>query len=273
MNDYLGREGAPFSAELWQQIDGAVVNAAKETLVARRFLPLYGPLGAGVGSVPIDRLDEKEETSVEEGFAYIEGRTMAQIPQLHEDFWLYWRDIEMSEHAGVEINLSAAQMAAQKLALREDKMIFYGVKALGIEGLLTAKGIGTIKRGDWSQGEGAYADVAKAMTMLLQKGRMGRLKLLVSPDVLVQLERLQPGTGVLESQRIEKLLGSKIYMSLSLEPNTAALISAQPQYMDLVVGQDIRTAYTEAVDLNHHLRVLETALPRIKAPDAVVVLK
>ena len=32
-------------------------------------------------------------------------------------------------------------------------------------------------------------------------------------------------------------------------------------------------AYTEAVDLNHHLRVLETALPRVKSPDAVVVIK
>lgn len=271
MNDYLGRDGAPFSADLWQQIDSAVVESAKETLVARRFMPLHGPLGPGVGMVSVDKLVHEE--TEEDGFAVMQGRNLIQLPQLHEDFWLYWRDLEAADSAGMPASVSAARVAAQALALREDRMAFYGVKSLGIEGLLTAKGAGTMKRGDWSQGEGAYSDVAKAMAMLLGKGRIGRMRLVVSPDMYVLLERLQPGTGVLESQRIEKLLDGKIYMSISLEPGTAMLLSAQPQYMDLVVGQDIRTAYTEAVDLNHHLRVLETAVPRIKAADAIVILK
>lgn len=270
MNDYLGREGAPFSVELWQQIDAAVVDAAKETLVGRRFLPMHGPLGPGKSFVQIDRMSHGEKD--DDGFAVMEGRNLAQIPQLYEDFWLYWRDLEASEAMGEEASISAARMAAQTLALREDRMIFYGVKSLGIEGLATARGLNTVKRsGDWGEAENAYRDVTSAMTTLLQKGRIGRLRLIVSPDVLMKLERLQPGTGTLESTRIEKLLGGKIYMSVSLEPDTALLVSAQPQYMDLVVGQDIRTAYTEAVDLNHHLRVLETALPRIKAPDAIVL--
>ncbi len=102
---------------------------------------------------------------------------------------------------------------------------------------------------------------------------IGRLRLLVSPDVYMQLERLTPGTGLLESLRLEKLLGGKIYMTVSLEPNTALLVSAQAQYMDLLVGQDIAAAYTESVELNHHMRVLETAAVRVKAPDAIVRLK
>lgn len=271
MNDYLGRDGAPFSVELWQQIDAAVVSAAKETLVGRRFLTLHGPLGPGVSFVPIDKLTHEEID--EDGFAVMQGRTLAQLPQLYEDFWLYWRDLEATESAGVAPSLSAARLAAQTLAIREDKMVFYGIKSLGIDGLANAKGANTQKRGDWSQGEGAYADIAQAMTTLLSKGRIGRLTLVVSPDVLVSLERIQPGTGVLESKRIEKLLGSKIYMSVSLQPNTAILVSAQPQYMDLTVGQDIRTAYTEAVELNHHLRVMETAVVRVKAPDAIVLFQ
>lgn len=271
MNDYLGRDGAPFSEALWQQIDETVVGAAKGTLVARRFLTLRGPLGPGASVTSIDRLSREEVD--EDGFSVMQGRTLVQIPQLYEDFWLYWRDLEASDEAGAEVNLSAASMAAQSLALREDRMVFYGIKSLGIDGLANAKGANRQKRGDWSQGEGAYADVAKAMTTLLEKGRIGRMTLVVSPDVLVQLERIQPGTGVLESQRIEKLLGSRIYMSVSLTPGTALLLSAQPQYMDLLVGQDIRTAYTEAVELNHHLRVLETAIVRVKAPDAIVVFE
>lgn len=271
MNDYLGRDGAPFSADLWQQIDGAVIESAKETLVGRRFLTLKGPMGPGAGVVSIDRLTYEEKD--EDGFAVINGRQLVQLPQLYEDFWLYWRDLEYTDGSGMDANVTAARMAAQNLALHEDRMVLYGIPSLGVEGLANAKGANTMKRGDWSQGEGAYADVAQAMATLLGKGRIGRLRLLVSPDVLVQLERLQPGTGVLESQRIEKLLGGKILMSVSLQPKTALLVSAQPQYMDLAVGQDIRTAYTEAVDLNHHLRVLETAVVRVKAPDAIVVFQ
>lgn len=270
MSDYLGREGAPFSVELWQEIDAAVVSAAKETLVGRRFMPMSGPLGPGASYTVIDQLGYQEVDK--EGFSVMQGRNLAQIPELHEDFWLYWRELEAADAADTRPSLSAARMAAQALALREDRMIFYGIKSLGVHGLANAQGVNTIKRdSNWGEGEGAYADVAKGMSLLLQKGRIGRLKLIVSPDVLVQLERIQPGTGVLESKRIETLLGSKIYMSVSLEPGTALLVSAQPQYMDIVVGQDIAVAYTEAVDLNHHLRVLETALPRIKAPDAIVV--
>lgn len=272
MNDTLGRNGSPFSEELWQHIDEAVIDTARQTLAARRFLPMYGPLGLGAGIAAIDQLCREEVD--EDGFAVVQGRRLVQIPQLYEDFWLYWRDIEAGGAAGAEMNLSAAHMAAQALALREDKMVFHGVKSLGVEGLLTAKGVGRQSRaGSWSEGENAYADVARAMTSLLQKGRIGKLRLVVSPDVRIQMERLQPGTGLLESKRVEKLLGSKIVMSVSLAPNTAMLLSAQPQYMDLLVGQDISVAYLEAVDLNHRLRALETAIVRVKAPDAIVVFE
>ena len=48
MEDYLGRAASPLSEELWKRLDEAVVETAKEILTARKFLPLYGPLGPGV---------------------------------------------------------------------------------------------------------------------------------------------------------------------------------------------------------------------------------
>ena len=47
--DYLARESAPFSSEIWERIDNAVIENLKRHLVCRRFLSLYGPLGAGTG--------------------------------------------------------------------------------------------------------------------------------------------------------------------------------------------------------------------------------
>ena len=269
--DYLARDDAPFSEELWKQIDGAVVSGAKETLVGRRFLPLYGPLGPGVAHIKIDH-PGKEEV-LQDGFAVMQNRELAQLPQLYEDFWIYWRDYAAANHANLPLDLSPAREAAQILARREDNMIFYGNKALGIDGLLTASGSQSVKRSDWSSGEGAFTDVASAMTALQQNGCYSRYTLIVSPDLYISLQRLQASVGVLEAERIARLINGKVFMATVLEPNTALLVCPQPQFMDLVVGQDMATAYTELVDLNHHLRILETALPRIKNPKAIVVFK
>ena len=53
----------------------------------------------------------------------------------------------------------------------------------------------------------------------------------------------------------------------------AALLCAEPQYMDLAVGADLSVGYLEQRDLNHCFRILETAALRIKRPDAIVVFE
>lgn len=268
--EYLARDTAPFSAELWGKIDSAIVASAKETLVGRRFLPLFGPLGPGTSFVRTDVLGKQEHH--ENGYATMAGRSLAQLPLLYEDFWLYWRDLEFSARQGVPDDLSAARTAAQAMALREDRLIFYGEPSLGIEGLLNAKGAVKMKMSDWTKGEGSFTDVAAGIAELIKAGRIGRHTLVVSQDVFVALQRIQPGTGELESKRIEKLLANRMFTTPVLKPKTAVLLSADSQYMDLCIGVDMAAAYSETDEnLNHHLRVMETAMPRIKAADAIVV--
>lgn len=263
--NYLGRDGAPFSSELWNSIDNAVVSVVRSTLKARRFIPFTGPVGADAQYAKIDRFDKKEE--FDEWYVKTTNRQVVEIPQIYSDFWLNWRDLE----TGGEIDLSPAMRAAQQLAKHEDEMIFYGIPALKLEGLLTVKGSTQIKRKDWAEGENAFADVAAGIAALEKSGRSGKYVLVVSPDLYMQLQRIQPGTGVLESKRIKKLVGSHIIKSTALKDKTAFLVCAEKYCMDLMVGQDIRTGYLESVDLNHHLRIMETALLRIKCPDAIVV--
>ncbi len=270
--DYLARGEAPFEPELWNQIDAAVTGAVKETLVARRFLPLFGPLGEGVSAVRMDRPGAEEVH--EEGFASFTGRSAKQLPLMYEDFWLYWRDLASQERGGAPVDLAPALQAAQALALREDKMVFYGVPSLDIEGLLTAKGSMSLKRSDWGAGEGAFTDIAAGISALLEHGRIGRHCLVLSPDLWIQLQRIQPGTGLLESERIAKLLDGRVFFTPVLKAKTAVLLCAQAQYMDLALGIDYHTAYSETDEnRNHHLRVMQTFLPRIKAPDAIVLYK
>lgn len=272
--EYLGRDDAPLTADLWNQIDDTVISAARETLTARRFIHIAGPVGPGAQFAKINH--EGREEVFENGFVKTVNREIREIPQLYSDFWLYWRDLEALNCGDCVTppDFSAATVAAKTLAQTEDRMIFYGIPEMGIDGLLTSKNTVSLGRGDWSQGENSFTDVAAAMTRLEENNFVGRYALVLSPDMYIKLQRIQPGTGVLEIDRIKSLLiNGDIFKSTLLKPGTAMLLCCDAYCMDLLLGQDIVTSYLEAVDLNHHFRVLETALFRLKRPEAVVVFK
>ena len=85
--DFLSKGSAPFSEELWAKIDAAVVETAKRALIGRRFLGLYGPLGSGALSVPVDDLNAR---GYEDDGAMVRtaGRAFKEIPLLYQDFSL-----------------------------------------------------------------------------------------------------------------------------------------------------------------------------------------
>lgn len=268
--DYLSREGAPISAELWNKIDDAVVSMAKRILTGRKFLNIYGPLGAGVQSINIDTT-EIEETDGNP--KVIKGRKFEQIPLIYEDFGLLWRDLETSEQTGLPVDLSVVSKASAAMSKKEDELIFLGNKELNYEGLLTAKGITRLQRGNWSEGENPVMDISAGLTRFMELGLVGRNALIISPNLLLKLQRIQPGTGITEYERLSKMVNGNIFSTSVLGNDKAVLVNAEPQNMDLVIGQDIVTSYLETKDLNHCFRIIETVLPRIKNKDAVIIFE
>ncbi|HWQ80118.1 MAG TPA: family 1 encapsulin nanocompartment shell protein [Anaerovoracaceae bacterium] len=269
--DFLSRESAPFSGELWNKIDETVIAAARRVLTGRRFLSLYGPLGAETLSVHVD--DLSRSGSVEEDGALVKtgARSYQELPLIYSDFTLYWRDLENSQKNNLPFDLSAASKAAAQCAVKEDELIFFGSKKLGYEGLFTVKGSSHIKRSDWDTGENPFTDIAKGIELLSEQNLYGRLALILSPNLYTKLQRIQPGTGRMELERVSSLVDGNIFRTPVLGTDKAVLVCAEPQNMDLAVGQDFSTAYLELKDLNHTLRIIETVLPRIKRKDAIVI--
>lgn len=270
--NYLSREGSPVSAELWEQIDSVVVTTARSILTGRRFLHIFGPLGVGVESIQVDDADAVGEFS-KDGIITTKGRKYIEIPTIYSDFSLLGRDLESSKKSGYPVDLSAAIASAEAAALKEDRLIFFGNEENGYEGLLTASGINKIERKDWSVGENPFSDVAAAIEILTSKGIYGTFALAVSPDLYMQMQRLQPGTGLMEIDRVSKLLDGHLFKSPVLGSGKAVLVSADPRNLDLVIGQDVAAAYLEQKDLNHSFRVLESILLRIKRKQAIVVFE
>ncbi|HAH62406.1 MAG TPA: bacteriocin [Treponema sp.] len=269
---YLSRENVSLPDGLWKQIDSAVVETARRILTGRRFLPVFGPLGIGTESVSVDDAKNIAEVS-KDGITVTKGRTYVELPLINADFTLLARDLESSSKSGIPVSMSSVTAAAETCAVNEDRMIYFGNKNFGYEGLLSASGTRKMELKDWKTGENAFSDVAAAIGMLAEKNLYGPYALAVSPDLYVDLQRLQPSTGLLESDRIARLVDRHLYMSPVLGKKKAVLVCSNPANMDLVIGQDMITAYLEQVNLNHNFRVLETILLRIKQKDAVIVFE
>lgn len=269
---YLSRESAILPEELWTRIDSTVVESARSVLTGRRFLHLFGPLGIGVESIAIDDADAVDEV-VGGGIITTAGREYVEIPMIYDDFTLLARDLESAGKLGFPVELSKAMAAAKACALKEDKLIYFGNAELGYDGLLTSPGVNKISKKDWDAGENAFSDISAAIALLVEESMFGPYALAVSPDLFMQLQRLQPGTGLLEIDRVRKLLEGHIYESSVLGKATAVLVCPDERNMDLVIGQDMATAYLEQRELNHSFRVLETVLLRIKRTQAIVVFE
>jgi len=269
--DYLFREGSPIPADLWEKIDDAVVSAAKKILTGRRFINIYGPLGAGIQSINVDNRAELDE--IEGNFSVIKGRIYQQIPLISQDFSLLWRDLESSEQMGLPVDLSSAIQAASQCALKEDEFIFFGNDELGYKGLLTDDGTIKLPISNWGEGENPFKDISTGLARFIENGIVGRKALALSTKLFVQLQRIQPGTGITEFDRISRLLDGNIFSTPVLKGDQAVLVCSEPQNMDLVIGQDMITSYLETKNLNHYFRIFETILLRIKNKQAVIVFE
>lgn len=277
--EYLLRDDSPFSENDWRRIDELVVRVASQQLIGRRVLALFGPLGAGVQSINLDIVSYGKEGEMDlfgdcEACEIVsQSRKYAAIPMLYKDLIISWRDVETNKQLGLPLDLSPVAAAAAACAKKEDYLIFNGSEEFNYPGLLNVSGREVVKKQDWSQGENPFNDVAKGIERLISNGVYGPYALVTSPKLYVQMQRIQEGTGVLEISRVKELLEGRVYQSPVLPEDKAVLVAIGSHNMDLVIGQDMITGYIGPEQLNHKMRILETAILRIKRPQAVVAFE
>ncbi|WP_352420594.1 family 1 encapsulin nanocompartment shell protein [Proteiniborus sp.] len=277
--DFLLRGDAPFEDELWEKIDEIVVKKAKEQLVGRKFIPIYGPLGAGVQNININLYNVNNDTVISSNgeedteLVKVQNRRYVEIPMIFKDFFISWRDVENSKQTGLPLDLAPVAITAAACAHKENQVIFFGDEEWGYKGLMNVDGRQTMEKNNWNEGENAFSDMVAGLEKLVRKGFYGPYVLVVSPDLYAQLQRIQPGTGKLELERIRELINGNVYQTPILGQNKAVLLEKGMENMDLVIGQDLITGYIGPEKLNHVFRILETILLRIKRPESIVTFE
>ena len=254
MSEYLMRDGAPFGESGWAHVDGKVIDVAKKVLVGRRFVDLIGPLGWGVEVAPVSTLGG--DTPVTQGNTYL------PLQELSADFILRAKDLAVAEASPFGYETGAVAVAATKLAKAEDALVLGGLMEKAE----------TSDLGDWETMGGPFKAVTAAMAKLREAGFDGPYVAVMHPTMYARLAGLMQH-GRRELEMVEKVLGGKLYQTPVMADGQVMLASPQSWNFDMVVGQDIITAYMGNEELDHRFRIFETLVLRVKRAGAVLVLK
>lgn len=274
--DFLMRDGAPLNVVEWEALNRVVQDVMRNQLVGRRFLKLYGPLGAGVQVIPTDQFSGRDMGQVgmtgHDDPVALMNRIYQRVPMIHKDFVLFWRDIEAARTTGIPMDWAMAEAAASFVAQSEDNVIFHGATDQNIEGLLTISGRHTLETSGWDEVGSGFQDVVKAIRQITTSGFYPPYSVVVGTEGYAQWHRLYGQSGVLEVDQIRKLADGGVFVSPLIPEKTAIVLAAGAENIDLAVGLDTSVAFLESTNMNHNFRILETLVPRIKRPQAICVL-
>ena len=270
---------SPLSPEQQEYLLQEAVREARRTLVGRRFIGLYGPLGAGIESVAVEQYGPDHDAEIElvgrvdQAPITGERESFVRVPILYKDFLIHWRLLELARKVGAPLDASRAVRAAHAVADREDTVIFNGDERLKIEGLLNATGRLTVQRGDWSKYGTAYKDVVKATEKLLEHNHHRPFALAVSAQDYARLVQQREGQYAPELDSIARLCDDGVYTSPTIPEGKAVLVSTGDQNLDIAVTEDLTIVFLGERDQDYPFRVFECLALRIKRPTAICTIE
>jgi len=270
MKDYfLNRDEAPFTPELWQQIDNTVVQTARSVLAGRKLLPLDGPHGLGMrtldnGEVQVQTSDN-DQVSVQIG-----GST--PLIQISAGFTLSMHMIAGFMQNGYGLDLKAVEQAARACAYEEDKFIFHGNSAAPVCGLLDSPGVQKLKLRTWDTPGRALDDFLQAVTLLDNAGFAGPYVAALAPELFNQLFRRYSDGDLTGIEHVKQLVTAGIYKAPALQ-QAVVLLPAAANLAALVVGQDMITSFVGPAKRAYEFCISETLALRLHTPEAVCVLQ
>src|SRR5579871_966249 len=128
----LHRELAPISNAAWAQIEEEASRTLKRHLAARRVVDVQGPQGFEFAAVGTGHL--RQITTPGDGIQAAARETKALV-ELRVPFELTRQAIDDVERGALDSDWAPLKDAARKIAFAEDRAVFDGYAAAGIEGI------------------------------------------------------------------------------------------------------------------------------------------
>ncbi len=247
-----------------ERVERAVLDAARPLLTARRYLPFEGPLGGGIVSLQVGARLEHRDREVQ-----LSGRRALAIPTIDSEFVLPIDEVEAAQRFGQPLPTLPAELAGERVALAEERVIYRGVAELAVHGLLDHPGVARVPLAAWDEPGDAVDNVIAAADLLDAAGASGPFALALAPSLYNALFRKYEDSDVLALDHLARLAARGIFKAHVLD-ELAVLVS--PQVGPLVCGRDLHVRYLETRANGIRFVATSAIVLRFDLPHAVCVL-
>lgn len=264
MNNLL-REHAPIPSAAWKEIDAEAKRTLKLLLAARRLVDFTGPLGWQAAAVPTGRTEKIAEL-LQEGV--VSRRRLSQpLIEVRIPFELSREEIDAIARGAQDADLDPVRNAARAAAIAEDRAIFQGYPAGGIQGIFPA---GTQRSLTIPSSYEQYPDiVAEATHRLRSEGVIGPYGIALGPRCYTGLTR-STTRGYPIINHVRELVDGPIVWAPAADG--AVVLSLRGGDFELTVGQDFSIGYLDHTSTSVLLYVQETFTFRVLSAEAAVPL-
>ncbi|MCO5120882.1 MAG: bacteriocin family protein [Burkholderiaceae bacterium] len=260
----LHRELAPISDAAWEQIDEEATRTLKRYLAARRVVDVPEPRGATLSAIGTGRVERMESPG--DGIQ-ASRRVVKPLVELRVPFRLDRQAIDDVERGSVDSDWSPVKEAARALAFAEDRAVFDGYTAAGIEG---------IRPGASNPASTLPADaadypivIAQALSRLRLAGVEGPYQLVLGADAYTAVsEGSEEGYPIL--QHIRRLVDGDIIWAPAIAGGL--VLTTRGGDFELHIGQDVSVGYLGHSASEVELYLQESFTFRLLTSEAAVAL-
>ncbi len=260
----LYRELAPISNAAWEQIEEEASRTLKRYLAARRVVDVPEPKGlplAAVGSGHTQPI-----ASPGEGVQAVQRLANALV-EFRVPFTLARQAIDDVERGATDSDWSPLKEAARKIAYAEDRAVFDGYAAAGIQGIRPGSSNPSFPLPPVAMGYPAV--IAQAVNQLRLAGVNGPYRLVLGADPFTTISGgSEEGYPVL--QHIQRLVDGDIIWAPGIEGGL--VLTARGGDFELDLGQDLSIGYLRHTDEDVELYLQESFTFRLLTTEAVVAL-
>jgi uncharacterized linocin/CFP29 family protein len=259
----LHRELAPISEPAWAQIEEEASRTLKRHLAARRIVDVEGPKGVEASAVGTGHIRQIEAPG--EGIQAVQREVKAFV-ELRVPFELARQAIDDVERGAKDSDWSAVKDAARKLAFGEDRAVFDGYAAAGIQGIRQGTSNPFLRLPPEVSGYPAL--IAQAVSQLRLTGVNGPYALVLGSEPYTAISGgSDEGYPVL--RHIQRLIDGEIVWAPAIEGGF--VLSTRGGDFELDIGQDISIGYLGHSETAVELYLQESFTFRLLKAEAAVV--
>ncbi|WP_269859128.1 family 1 encapsulin nanocompartment shell protein [Streptomyces sp. RPT161] len=260
----LHRELAPISGAAWADMEEEARRTFKRHVAGRRIVDLPEPAGvelAAVGTGHLTAIDPPADGVL------AHTRRSQQVVQLRVPFTVDRQQVDDVERGAKDADWQPVKDAARKMAFAEDRAVFEGYPAAGVDGVRRATSNPALTLP--TEVRDYPTAISQAVSTLRLAGVGGAYTLALSADAYTAVNETSDH-GYPIHKHIDRVLDGEIIWAPAIDG--AFLLSTRGGDFELRIGQDVSIGYLSHDDTSIRLYFQETFTFLMYTAEAAVAL-